>query len=54
MEEKEYTIPLEDVFAAYFDCRKNKRGTANALLFETDYETYCVELWRDINERKTL
>lgn len=50
MEERNYTIPLEDIFEAYYDCRKNKRRTANALLFESDYETYCVELWREINE----
>lgn len=46
-----YTIELEDVFYAYYDCRKNKRNTANALLFELDYESNCVELWREINER---
>ena len=51
MEERNYTIPLEDIFDAYYDCRKNKRRTANALLFESDYETYCVELWKEINER---
>lgn len=51
MNKGDYTIALEEVFEAYYDCRKNKRRTANALLFESDYETYCVELWRDINER---
>lgn len=50
MEGKGYTIDLEDVFEAYYDCRRNKRRTANALLFETDYESNCVELWREINE----
>ena len=42
-------IPLEDVFEAYFDCRRKKRGTHNALAFEADYERKCIELWRDIN-----
>ena len=42
-------IPLADVFSAYFDCRKRKRNTCNALAFESDYERNCVELWREIN-----
>lgn len=37
-------IPLEDVFEAYFECRKKKRNTCNALAFESDYERRCVEL----------
>ena len=51
MEEKDYTIGLEDVFEAYYDCRKNKRRTMNALAFEANYEDECVRLWREINER---
>ena len=31
-------IPLEDVFEAYFECRKKKRNTCNALAFESVYE----------------
>lgn len=46
----DYIISLEDIFQAYFECRKNKRRTANALMFEVDYETLCVQLWKDINE----
>lgn len=42
-------ISLEDVFEAYFECRKKKRNTCNALAFESDYERKCVELWREIN-----
>lgn len=42
-------ISLEDVFEAYFDCRRKKRNTYNALAFESDYERKCVELWREIN-----
>ena len=51
MKEKDYTIDLEDIFKAYYDCRKNKRRTANALAFEFNYEDECVRLWREINER---
>ena len=38
-------ISLEDVFEAYFECRRNKRRTANALAFEADYESRLIELW---------
>ena len=42
-------ISLEDVFTAYFDCRRRKRGTYNALAFEMDYERRCVDLWHRWN-----
>lgn len=42
-------ISLEDVFSAYMDCRRHKRGTYNALAFEAEYERKCVDLWRAIN-----
>lgn len=42
-------ISLEEVFEAYFACRRKKRGTYNALAFEADYERKCIDLWRDIN-----
>ncbi|WP_455665066.1 RNA-directed DNA polymerase [Phocaeicola sp.] len=42
-------IAAEEVFDAYFACRRKKRGTHNALAFEADYERKCIELWRDIN-----
>lgn len=42
-------ISLEEVFEAYYECRKNKRGTGNALLFESDYESELVKLHHDIN-----
>jgi RNA-directed DNA polymerase len=47
-------IPLEDVFEAYFECRKKKRNTCNALAFESEYERKCVELWREINSAPTI
>lgn len=31
-------ISLEEVFEAYFACRRHKRDTYNALAFEADYE----------------
>ncbi len=42
-------IELEELFTAYFECRKNKRNTANALAFEIDYENNVVQLWEEIN-----
>lgn len=42
-------ISLEEVFEAYFACRRKKRGTHNALAFEADYERKCIGLWREIN-----
>jgi len=42
-------IELEELFQAYFDCRKNKRNTANALAFEIDYEHNVVQLCEEIN-----
>jgi RNA-directed DNA polymerase len=42
-------IELEELFEAYFECRKNKRNTANALAFEIDYENNLVQLCEDIN-----
>jgi retron-type reverse transcriptase len=39
---------LEDLFAAYFECRKNKRNTANALAFELNLEENLLQLFHDI------
>lgn len=41
---------LEEVFEAYYKCRKNKRNTCNALLFEQDYMGKCVQLHRELSE----
>lgn len=45
-------IDLQDLFFAYFNCRKNKRRTVNALDFELDYETKLIKLYNDIKKRK--
>ena len=42
-------IKLKELFEAYFECRKNKRNTANALAFEIDYENSLVQLSEEIN-----
>lgn len=42
-------ISLEEMLEAYFECRKKKRNTYNALAFEKDYERNCIELCHEIN-----
>jgi len=42
-------IPLEDIFAAYYECRKHKRNRTGALQFEVDLESSLIELWEEIN-----
>lgn len=42
-------IDIGDVFEAYYECRKNKRRTLNALQFELQFEKKLIRLWRDIN-----
>lgn len=42
-------IELEELFNAYFNCRNNKRNTANAIAFEVDYEINLVKLCEQIN-----
>ena len=43
---------LYDLFQAYYDARKNKRRTINALAFEIDYETKLSELYEEIKNGK--
>ena len=45
----EHNAVLESLFQAYFDCRKNKRNTMNALRFETDYENNLITLCDELN-----
>ncbi len=45
-------VRLEDVFQAYFECRKNKRRSLSALRFELDYERQVTALWEDIQSRR--
>jgi hypothetical protein len=43
---------LYDLFQAYYDARKNKRNTINALKFEIDYESKLFELYEEIKNEK--
>lgn len=42
-------VTIEDLYIAYFDCRKHKRRTANALAFELEYEDNLRALLEEIN-----
>ena len=42
-------ITVEDIFKAYYECRKHKRNTANALKFELNYEGNLMQLRDEIN-----
>lgn len=43
------SVALEELFQAYFDCRRNKRNTVNALEFEVDYESKLIALCDELN-----
>lgn len=45
-------LSLEDIFIAYYDCRRNKRNTTGALEFELHYETECIQLYEEIMNRQ--
>lgn len=42
---------LSDIFTAYYDCRANKRNTLGALEFELHYESECIKLWNEIQNK---
>jgi len=44
-------VKAEDILTAYNDCRKNKRNSASTIEFECDYESNCVSLYEEINNR---
>ncbi len=39
---------LSDIFQAYFDCRRRKRRTPEALLWEQNFEKNCLQLCQEI------
>ena len=43
------TFSLEEVFEAYYSCRRTKRTKESALAFEVDLEANLIELWRELN-----
>jgi RNA-directed DNA polymerase len=47
-----FQLNKEDLFKAYYDCRRNKRNSKNALAFEIDYEKSLFGLYDDIVNHK--
>jgi RNA-directed DNA polymerase len=43
------SIPIEELFQAYINCRRYKRNTTSAIAFEIDYESNLVTLCEEIN-----
>lgn len=43
---------VEDLFTAYYDARRHKRNTVNALVFERDFESNLFQLCDEIMERR--
>ena len=48
----ENTVLLNDLWAAYFEARKHKRNTMNALTFEQNLEHNIYVLYRELLERR--
>ena len=44
-------VTTEGLLEAYYDCRKNKRSTASAVMYELDYEGKLIALRDRINAR---
>ena len=45
-------ITLEEIYDAYYQCRRRKRRTSSALDFEMHYERELRKLWKELNEGK--
>jgi len=45
-----YEVFLEDVFQAYYNCRKGKRTQTPAQEFEVDWENNLIDLHKDLEE----
>lgn len=47
-------VTLVDMLEAYYDCRKRKRRTASAVVYEMDYEARLIALRDRLNTRSYL
>ena len=43
-----YNVTIEEVFEAYFECRRTKRYSSGALTFESNYEQSLVALYDEL------
>lgn len=44
-------VSIEEVWEAYYDCRKRKRNTEASVAFELNEAQNIVKLWREVNDR---
>lgn len=44
-------VTVANMLEAYFDCRRSKRRTASAIVYEMDYESRIINLCGQINAR---
>lgn len=42
-------VSIDDVYSAYYSCRKHKRNTQGAMAYELDYERNNYKLYTDLN-----
>ena len=47
-EQNDFPVTIEDVFEAYYECRKHKRNKSGALKFEVNLEENLIQLWNDL------
>lgn len=45
------TFSLQEVYNAYFDCRRSKRWSDSAIKFEIDLTENITRLWRELNNK---
>lgn len=43
-------VSLEELYLAYLDCRKRKRGTNSCAIFELNEAANLYQLWQDLND----
>jgi len=43
-------VSLEEIYAAYLDCRKRKRGTKSCAIFELNEAANLYQLWQELND----
>ena len=54
MTEEELFKLKTDLFEAYYDCRRNKRNTINAIAFEVNFEKKVQELYEEVASQTYL
>lgn len=43
-------VTLEELYLAYLDCRRRKRGTKACAIFEINEAANLYQLWQDLND----